>query len=122
MATTPQWSFHDDGHWWDDWNEIRDDDPKNAQWDVDVAEAILFDGYCACGSPEIITELMQSFLTLTRPSTDGTAQFTQIVDTEPLDLALAYWADRRGLTEHGGSVYGAWITPAGRRWLELVTS
>lgn len=118
---TNQWGFHDDGHWWDDWNSIRDDDPLQRQWQVDVAEAILFDGYCACGSPEKIVELMASFLTLARVSDSG-MHHTQIVDNEPLDLMLAYWADRRRLTEHGGSVYGAWVTTAGFRWLELVES
>jgi hypothetical protein len=34
-------------------------------------------------------------------------------------MLLAYWADRRGLTDHGGSVYSAWVAEAGQRWLEL---
>ncbi len=37
-------------------------------------------------------------------------------------LLIAYIADRAQLTEHGGSVYGAWLTDKGTKWVEMLTA
>lgn len=99
------------GHWVDQWNNVRDDE-QHPDRELEWQEAILFDGFCGCGNPEMVLDAMVKFLSLRRDN------FTYL-DGSLEQLMLAYWADHRGLTDHGGSVYGAWITDAGRRWLEL---
>src|ERR1700723_101582 len=37
----------------------------------------------------------------------------------PNGLLLMYWLDAQGLTEHGGSVYGAWMTDHGKAVLAV---
>lgn len=111
-----QFSFHG-RHWWDDWNKIRDDD-----WPDDLEPmslAIMFDGFCPCGSPEDVVNLMaQHLLTYAQRFPESNAKFVP----HPLpdvDKVLVYWADKIGFTIHGGSVFSAWLEPAGERWLEL---
>lgn len=90
----------------DTWNVL----PATAK---DV-EAILFDSvWCSCGSPEIIVKAMGSYLNLFLE----TGYTPRIYTTE--GLLLAYWADACDLTEHGGSVYGAWLSDKGKKWVEL---
>jgi len=107
-----QFRFRDDGHWWDEWNNIRDD-AQHPDSDLDWVERILFDGFCGCGSPDMVVDAMIGYL-----SQDD----KMLKCGEGLDqLMLAYWADSAGLTEHGTSVFVTWLTPAGRRWLELAS-
>jgi len=108
-----QYRFRDDGHWWDEWNSKRDDEEQTPGFEIEWQEAILFDGFCGCGSPNRIVDAMIEYL----------SQDDKMLGCgEGLDqLMLAYWADSAGLTEHGTSVFAAWLTPAGRRWLELAS-
>lgn len=108
------WKFNEgDGHWWDTVNNLRDDNPELIEWGFDPAEDIL--NICTCGSPEVIVDCMRYYLTHLRHH-----PHTQYVKSaEPATLLIAYMADQLGFTEHGGTIYGAWLDDAGRRWLEL---
>lgn len=87
-------------------------------------------GWCGCGGPEDIDQAMLAYLrTLTHPagfSTDRSAIARAVTDDEPEDgsdgatlrLLLAYMADDLGWSEHGGSVYGAWLTDDGKQALD----
>lgn len=72
-------------------------------------------GWCACGNPEMVDEWMVLYLTSgddTLLDTDATQILT--VDSD-VDYLMAHLADELKWTEHGGSVYGAWLTPAGEQ-------
>ena len=103
----PQYIF-EDGHWEDQWNYARDtkDHPDpDRSW----AEAIAMQGWCGCGSPEMVTAALYEYLRHLGYSSESNLGW----------LLLAYRADQLGFTEHGGSVYGSWITDAGKRWMVL---
>ena len=100
-------------------------------------------GFCGCGQPERVARLVGGFLALLR------RQWSEMrADTSPLlaltpekeamyrrhredrsvffggheglDYMVAYVADLRGLTEHGGSIGGEWLTDGGELWLDLL--
>lgn len=74
-------------------------------------------GCCGCGAPEFVAEAMQSYLVSVR---DGEHWSYPGAGVEWARYLLKYDAARVGLTEHGGSVDGAWLTDAGKLWLELL--
>lgn len=91
-------------------------------------------GFCGCGDPEGMAELARDYLRWlnacpgldavpiwsisleTVAYEDWRARKPEMTDRE--ELLLAYLLDDKGLTEHGGSVYGAWPTDEGNAWLE----
>ncbi len=106
-----------DGHWRDALNNLTDDDAVD--WRESWAEEIL--PICGCYMPAVIVDGMVAYLG--RVVTWGEGG-----DTPPLrhgtpdhlaDYLLAELASTVGLTEHGGSIGGSWISDAGRRWLQL---
>lgn len=64
-------------------------------------------GWCGCGSPERVDELMLVYLS----ACSGDYEPLE-VDSDAL-IILAYIADREGWTEHGGSLPYAWLTDSG---------
>lgn len=101
-------------------------------------------GFCGCGLPERVFVSMHRYLDSVRfyhdemkkidaaklsrmgeNSEESRARSKCIADTkqkhgfdEDMWLLLAYIADDKELTEHGSSVYGAWLTEKGRAWLD----
>lgn len=67
-------------------------------------------GWCGCGNPEDIDLAMLAYLD------SGTPDILALPEGLA-ELMLAYIADDLGWTEHGGSVYGAWLTDDGREAL-----
>lgn len=85
-------------------------------------------GLCGCGSPEEVHELIVSSLAaFDRDSlgykceTSGVKLIEELVKSKP-DVAaefIAHFLSKEELTEHGGSVYGSWLTERGKQFLEI---
>lgn len=80
--------------------------------------------WCGCGDGDRVDELMLDYLTWKETywtwvrSQDERVRidWTQTPDcplAEDVQILLAYIADAAGWTEHGGSVFGAWLTDDG---------
>jgi hypothetical protein len=86
-------------------------------------------GWCGCGHPDLVDDLMLAFLTgvETRWAVCHAAPAGHDCGTNEVtfpygmnyDVAtlLAYIADEIGWTEHGGAVGGEWLTPDGEETL-----
>ena len=75
--------------------------------------------FCGCDSPEAASAALLRLLDL-HPLYDHRAEFeTWIPDNGIADLLL-YMLDSFELTEHGGTVGGAWLTPKGERIREAL--
>lgn len=121
-----QYAFKD-GHFVDMWNIEKYPDAMDANlaWFDEIdgcgswPEATL--ELCGCGSPEDVVDAMAEYLTRVEAGLKDWGVDPQVRDGTNYigDLLLAYLADSKGLTEHGSSIYGVWLDPAGVRWLEL---
>lgn len=79
------------------------DDPPNV-----TTEA----GWCGCGEPEIVDRLMLDYL-----------EVAAVHGALPERLVMsAYLAAELDWTEHGGSIYGAWLTDDGTAVLQELRS
>ena len=109
-------------------------DPAEASADDDITVNAEL-GWCECGMPSRIDDLMEEFLAgverrwaqedaadaagshhATR-YTDGTITTFPYGMNEDVAYLLAYLADTLGWTEHGGSVGGEWLTHDGKEAL-----
>lgn len=96
-------------------------------------------GWCGCGSPQEALEFMRDILQIMKNRSDdnqnepcGTryedsawAKHTKLLDDKlpgALGLSYFYFLDSVGLTEHGGSIGGSWLTKDGERALEILRS
>lgn len=84
-----------------------------AVWFQDEAQ------FCGCGAPEVAAETLAKLLELSRPYSLAAQQ--SLVTDEGARYLLLYWLDAMGLTEHGGSVDGAWLTEKGTELLAALT-
>ncbi|TJW14334.1 MAG: hypothetical protein E5W82_10165 [Mesorhizobium sp.] len=60
--------------------------------------------FCACGNPASLLEEVRDALA---------AMKIQPIDPDAHELLMLYWLDNVKLTEHGGGIYGSWLSPAG---------
>ena len=78
-------------------------------------------GWCGCGCPGEAMRTVAKYLearSLTYPDNkERLKEYFQNGDDDPLVLCLAYEMDRAGLTEHGTSIYGCWLTDDGKYFL-----
>lgn len=109
-------------------------------------------GFCGCGRPEDVADVLRRYLDsvawngaeyssrilkakLSRERlADGESEeskaYKKISEetkarhglADDAFLLCAYIADDKKLTEHGGSVYGAWLTERGKKWLAEITA
>ena len=77
---------------------------------------ILENEFCGCGNPELATAALLQMLRL-HPLYDHRAEFDEWVPDDGVQYLLMYQLDRMELTEHGGSVGGAWLTDKGKALL-----
>lgn len=68
-------------------------------------------GFCGCGRPGAILSGLEKYL--------GVTEKREYLEDENF-LLYAYVADRAKLTDHGISVYGAWLTDKGKEVLNLL--
>lgn len=76
-------------------------------------EFIQLFGFCGCGRPEKVMLYIRDYL----------LEVSKDISKRDMKDDAAYWmaaylCDDKGLTEHGSSVAGAWLTDLGREWLE----
>jgi hypothetical protein len=73
----------------------------------------LQEWFCGCGDPEAAAQALLSLLK--NPSLYRNEYFYQTVLPDPgTRYLLLYILDRFELTEHGSSIYGAWLTEKGK--------
>lgn len=84
-------------------------DPRQRRQELRV---FLSQWFCGCGNPEDACAALLRLLRL-HPLYDHRAEFKEWVPDDGIEYLLLYALDRHELTEHGGSVGGAWLTPKG---------
>ena len=117
----------------DDMTEFGWVDPEGCHWDgpIDYLQGYLL-GFCCCGCPEenlaFVHDGLAHINALTEESSVGRckewdefyakwrANGRAIFGNEQARYFFFYWADKEGLTEHGGSVPG-WLTDKGKTLL-----
>lgn len=72
----------------------------------------VLDYWCGCGNPELACAALLRLLKL-HPLYDNRAEFEEWIADDGVGYLLFYQLDHMELTEHGGSVGGAWLTPKG---------
>lgn len=73
-----------------------------------VDEIMYMFDFCTCGAPDVFAEQLYEYLKIVESRTVPDDTY----------IAYMYLADKAGLTEHGGSVFGAWLTIKGEKLLE----
>ena len=92
--------------------------------------------WCGCGNPEEALGFMRDVLGIMKARSDEnklgepyngsaherrTKELDALLGDGPLGLSYRYMLDALGLTEHGGSVYGSWLTDKGKDILALLS-
>jgi hypothetical protein len=88
------------------------------------AEAMYFGQLelCGCGNPDdvhrLIIECSKMFEGDKKKGIDG---IMELVKSEPKVASefIAHFLEQKNLTEHGGSVYGSWLTDRGKQFIEI---
>ena len=89
-------------------------------------------GWCDCGSPEIALTFMRDVLATMADASDqlgndraweaAKAREHELLPLDsPLALSYRYMLSSLGLTDHGGSVYGSWLTSDGDAALKMLS-
>ena len=80
-------------------------------------------GFCTCGDPDIFMDGLRQYLTLVKMSHDD--RLPEEYRDENLQndyyIPYMYLADAAGLTEHGSSVFGAWLSDKGKDLLKRMS-
>lgn len=72
--------------------------------------------FCACGSPEDAFEALAKALRIISHDR-WLDELKAWIPDDGLQLLLLYQLDKMDLTEHGGSVYGSWLSDKGKEVL-----
>lgn len=78
-------------------------------------------GSCGCGNPESNVDYVEKMLLRhaadwsTSPGRSSQTSKEEYAD--PAVQFFLYWADDKGFTEHGSSIFGSWLTDKGRQLL-----
>ena len=75
--------------------------------------------FCGCGSPDLAASRLRDLLAL-HPLHANREAFEALVPDDGLEMLLLYTLSHFGLTEHGGTVGGGWLTPLGAQVLEAL--
>jgi hypothetical protein len=86
--------------------------------------------FCGCGNPEEELVFLRKVLEAYDACKTGMEQGEWVAKREDIEACFGgnddfwrhyvYWLAALDLTEHGGSVFGAWLSDEGRRVLELL--
>ncbi|MEQ1950884.1 hypothetical protein [Mesorhizobium sp. CN2-181] len=107
-------------------------DPANGMWvgpdgcHYETEQEVMYHGYvngCGCGCPEDVHSFICKCLTQFKGKypTPGVEGIKAVIEKD-LDTAaefIAHFLMDKGLTEHGSSVYGSWLTPLGEQFLAI---
>ena len=69
--------------------------------------------FCGCGNPDDAAARLCDLLTF-HPLYENRGEFERLVPDSGIQHLLLYMLDHLGLTEHGGSVMGAWLSDKGK--------
>jgi len=81
--------------------------------------------FCGCGNPDTQMQFLRDVLRAINRRSEGN---TWKEDTKKIEALLPgalgqfylYWLDSMGITEHGGSIGGDWLTEKGKELLLLM--
>lgn len=73
---------------------------------------VALDVFCGCGRPEDAASALLRLLRL-HPLYDHHDEFEEWMPDSGISYLILYWLCDQGLTEHGGSVLGGWLTEKG---------
>lgn len=79
----------------------------------------LQEWFCGCGAPESAAERLRDLLAM-HPLYENRERLKVLVPDDGLEYLLLYMLDHFDLTEHGGSVGGAWLSEKGKAVLEAL--
>jgi hypothetical protein len=101
-----------------------------------VQDAVLvgFFGFCGCADPDGALQLIHDALRVLTEApewkandqnwTNAYAKYKNaklaIFKTDGIETFVLYVLDKKGLVEHGGSVFGSWLTNDGQLLLDLL--
>lgn len=99
--------------------------PDGCHYDTE-AEALYFNmkASCGCGSPHevhaFLIECLRKFEGDTWPKS-GVEAIKDVIASNPEIAAefIAHYLSSENLMEHGGSVYGSWLTERGKQFIEV---
>lgn len=80
---------------------------------------VLGEWFCGCGSPRDACRALRDLLAL-HPLYDNREALERMIPDEGVQYLMLYTLDRFDLTEHGGSVGGAWLTDKGKAVLSAL--
>jgi hypothetical protein len=89
------------------------------------AEAMYYGqlGGCGCGSPQCVHKFIIDILSKQNPKTkmlDYELITSHIEDNhDEAYQFIMHMLGEKHLVEHGGSVYGSWLTPRGEQFVEI---
>lgn len=90
------------------------------------AEALYFGqlGLCGCGCPSDIHKILIDCLSANNNEFECIVDYKKIVEIvknnpETIAELILHFLDSKGLTEHGSSVYGSWITKRGEQFVKV---
>ena len=100
--------------------------PDGCHYDTE-AEAMYFSlGLCGCGCPENVHEFLVDCAKAVQAGTetreyDSIRAIEALIKNKPDVVAefIGHFLDSKELTEHGSSVYGAWLTERGKQFVEI---
>ncbi len=79
-------------------------------------------GICGCGNPDAVYDTVLDLLNaVDRFDDDGSRLRETLGPNAGVRHLVMSALDRVGLTEHGGSVWGSWLTPKGRAARRLLS-
>jgi hypothetical protein len=84
-----------------------------AVWSRPELRRFFGDWFCGCGSPEDAAGALLKLLRL-HPGYEHQRELDEWLPDAGVRYLLLYQLDRAELTEHGGSVGGAWLTDRGK--------
>lgn len=78
-------------------------------------------GLCGCGDPEAVHRLLIDCLRAHVGLGNPVERIEKIVRSNPEIVAefIGHFLGSKGLTDHGSSVYGAWLTKRGEQVIEV---
>lgn len=99
--------------------------PDGCHYDT-KSEAMYYGVFnlCGCGNPEEVHQLLLDCLDARHDEHENiidAKKVEQLILSKPDIVAqfILHFLDERVLTEHGGSVYGSWLTPLGEQVLKI---
>ncbi len=75
--------------------------------------------FCGCGSPEAAASTLRDILAL-HPLYTHRPEIEQLIPHDGLQDLVLYTLDHFGLTEHGGTIGGGWLSEKGTAVLEAL--